>query len=191
MTHRCSTGSHPSDDYVAGHGSNAAQSRALSRARPHNDERHRSTTTRRSRCKAICGDGKRSGRRLYRAGQPLPVPRPLRPSGQGQRQGQGRGAGQVRAAQLHDAGPGGGELRGAERDAGRALPRPAGETVPVGMPRPSASGWWPTWRCCAPCRRCRWSRARSGRRGSRRRRWSAIAATTTRCRPPTASGTCW
>ena len=26
-----------------------------------------------------------------------------------------------------------------------------------------------------PCRRCRWSRARSGRRGSRRRRWSAIA----------------
>ena len=37
----------------------------------------------------------RAHARLHRAGQPLSVPGPLRPTRQGQRQGQGRGAGEV------------------------------------------------------------------------------------------------
>ena len=44
---------------------------------------------------------------------------------------------------------------------------------------------------CGACPPCRSSPARSGRRASRRRRSSAIGATTIRCRRPTASRRCW
>ena len=63
--------------------------------------------------------------------------------------------------------------------------------TPGGMVRPSANGWPPTLRCCTVFLRCRWSRARSAPGGFRRRRWSAIAATTTRCRPPTGFRMSW
>ena len=65
------------------------------------------------------------------------------------------------------------------------------DSGPVSMPRLSARGCSPTVRPCVPCRGCRWSPVRSGRRASPRLRWCATAATTTRCPPPTASGTCW
>ena len=55
-------------------------------------------------------------------------------------------------------------------------------------PSPLASGSVPILQCCALCRRCRSSRARSAAVGSRRPRSSAIAATTTRCRRPMAFG---
>jgi hypothetical protein len=66
---------------------------------------------------------------------------------------------------------------------------PARPSMPGATPAPSASDWWPIWRCCGLSRRCHWSRARSARRGSRRP-WCATAATTTRCRRRMASRTC-
>src|SRR4051794_4653741 len=67
----------------------------------------------------------------------------------------------------------------------------ARQEEPAGMPRRSARGPWPIVRSCGPCRRCRWSRARSERHASPRPRWCATAATTTRCPRPTASRMCW
>jgi len=64
---------------------------------------------------------------------------------------------------------------------------PGGRKGPAATPRRLASGLPPTSRSSGTCRRFRWSLARSGRRGSRRRRWCAIAATTIRCRPAMAS----
>ena len=55
---------------------------------------------------------------IHRTGEPLPVQRPVRASRQGQRQRQGRGPGEVCALELHDADPGGGELRRSQRHAG-------------------------------------------------------------------------
>jgi hypothetical protein len=60
-----------------------------------------------------------------------------------------------------------------------------------GMPKPSASVWPPILQCCGRGERCRWNRARSAPAGSRRRRWCAIAATTTRCRRRTAFEMSW
>ena len=119
---------------------------------------------------------------VHRAGQPLSVCRPLRQARREQRQRQGRGAGQVCPGQLHDAGPGGGELRRAQRRAGRVVPCPAERLCRKSMPRLLASVWRPIVRYCASCPWLRWNRARSARGGCPRHRWSAIATTTTRCR---------
>ena len=58
-------------------------------------------------------------------------------------------------------------------------------------PRASASGWSATWTPCSRGRRCPTTPATAGRRGSPRSRSCATTATTTRCRPPTATARCW
>ena len=71
------------------------------------------------------------------------------------------------------------------------LPRAAIGPGRASSPRRSASAWSPMPPLSTICPPCRWSPARSARRGSRRRRWCAIAATTIRRRRPTASRRSW
>ena len=60
-----------------------------------------------------------------------------------------------------------------------------------GTPRRSGNGSPATARRCCRYRRSRMTPAIHGRRGSPHCRWCATAATTTPCRPPTATGRCW
>ena len=87
----------------------------------------------------ICGDGKRDRTRAFTelVSHCLFQDRFGRP-GKGNDKGKVEGAGQIRPRQLHDAGPHGGELRGAERHAGAALPRAAGRACRSPRHQPSA-----------------------------------------------------
>jgi len=61
----------------------------------------------------------------------------------------------------------------------------------VAMPRASASDWSATLLPCSHGHRCPTTLATAGRHGSPRSRSCATSATTTRCRPPTATARCW
>ena len=140
------------------------------------------------------GGGAHPGRRgapahagVQRAAVALRVCRPVRPAGQGQRQRQGRGADRLDPPEPAGAGAAGGQLDGAERAAARGLSAPARGSAARsrGDDRRTAgagSGGVPR-----PCRRRPTTPARRRRAGSARYRWCAIAAPTTRCRPPMAT----
>ena len=124
---------------------------------------------------------------VQRAAVALPVRRSVRPPRQGQRQGQGRGTGRLDPAELPGADAAGGQLRGAEREADRRLPPPARRSAARSRRDDRRAAGRATLRPSNRCRRRPTTPARRRRAGSARCRWCAIAAPTTRCRPPTAT----
>ncbi len=136
----------------------------------------------------ILGDGNAAADAgVQRVAVALPVRGSVRPPRQGQRQGQGRGTGRLDPAELPGADAADGEYRGAEREADLTT-AVAGSAIGCAVTaRRSASGWRATLPPSSPCRRRPTTPARRSRAGSARCRWCAIAAPTTRCRPPTAT----
>ena len=128
---------------------------------------------------------------LLRTPIALFIRRSLRAAGEGQRQRQGGRAGRVRPPQLLRADPPVRQLGRVERRLSAQVRRTSRAPVTAAHGRRSGSASPATARRCCRYRRSRMTPATRGRRGSRRCRWCATAATTTRCRPPTATGRCW
>ena len=111
----------------------------------------------------ICGDGRRERTRAFtELVSHYLFPGLVRPArARGNDKGEGRGAGEVCRSNFLTPIPVAASFAELNVMLARALPPAAGRAGLVAMRRRSANGSWPILRLCAPCRQCRWSRARS------------------------------
>ena len=115
----------------------------------------------------------------------------LRAASQGQRQREGGRSGRLRPTQLVRADPARHQLGRVERRLGAAVPGPSRAPVTAALRDDRGTLRARPPGVVAVAAGLRMRPATRARRGSRRCRWCATGATTTRCRPPTATARWW